>query len=650
MKNASFLFVFIYLIFSWTSFSSGKGEVEESFSLVHPLFEIESSDGKISNILGTAHFVPLDPSLAKSLEFDTLVTEIAMIPTQKARDFSLRRALKQSLSFNNRGTQESSGIFASFKLETRQNFYKLIFEKEIETSEILSDEEFRIYIVHILQSRGMDSHLADMAFDKDIRHLVLETDKTREKAGCLGLPTDEKELLLTREHLEDIEKVINSSSDLNEFNLNLKKVLPIEHLLTSYLEDHDLCSTIFFKMENAHSKGPFYNRNIQWISKISMIHHEDRNALFAFGFAHLFGPIGVLNLLKKEGFKVRALNEDGDYTEEKANFYTSPDRVSPDTARREKTAYKEDILDALRHLIPPVSSFESVLPCSFETTGVFAKYSGKDGEVIADNEVFLSFFDYWLQKKFVEGGGNTLSSEVLAAKYSKIHLDFQSSKNFFHDVEASFRVMNLFREENKNPHFFGLNLADGAELKLTFSVIPEPEGKSWQDKVEEKMQRIIESKFSKLAVLRDRNLRKKMIKAFGLRKFFFVAKNLERNDSLLQQRLPPWERAVIEKRFLEIKAAKELSFARLQALKGHHYDEDERNAGGKITNFITESRKSRKDKLIKALNPFVKGIKLESFTQDKNGKVEFLYRFHEDSSEKSVRILQDFFKRRMFDK
>lgn len=55
-------------------------------------------------------------------------------------------------------------------------------------------------------------------------------------------------------------------------------------------------------------------RNLNWIKKIVYNHFSGKSSvLFAFGMAHLYGPLGVLNILENSGFRIRKMNSEGKF-------------------------------------------------------------------------------------------------------------------------------------------------------------------------------------------------------------------------------------------------------------------------------------------------------------------------------------------------
>ena len=85
-------------------------------------------------------------------------------------------------------------------------------------------------------------------------------------------------------------------------------------LLEAYREQNldKLMEVVFMKMGNScdmteeYMNGLIFNRNSDWARKIPAI-VKDSPTLFVVGAGHLGGEKGVINLLRKAGFKVEGV-------------------------------------------------------------------------------------------------------------------------------------------------------------------------------------------------------------------------------------------------------------------------------------------------------------------------------------------------------
>ena len=84
----------------------------------------------------------------------------------------------------------------------------------------------------------------------------------------------------------------------------------IEEMVQLYV-DQDLKGLYEFSTQSAEMEGyqdvMLDNRNENWIPKMENMMNE-KVSFFAVGAAHLWGPKGVINLLKEQGYTVKALN------------------------------------------------------------------------------------------------------------------------------------------------------------------------------------------------------------------------------------------------------------------------------------------------------------------------------------------------------
>ena len=101
----------------------------------------------------------------------------------------------------------------------------------------------------------------------------------------------------------------DQSSFLNQTLRDLELVLQIVGEMVSYWKTgdaeslHALLSKSFKDYPNIHARL-LIQRNKKWISKIENLMGEKKNVLVVVGVGHLVGPDGLLDLLRKRGYKL----------------------------------------------------------------------------------------------------------------------------------------------------------------------------------------------------------------------------------------------------------------------------------------------------------------------------------------------------------
>jgi len=117
-------------------------------------------------------------------------------------------------------------------------------------------------------------------------------------------PADYQLNLLAKMNKED------QSSFLNQTLRDLELVLQLAGEIVSYWKTgdaeslHALLFKSFKDYPNIHARL-LIQRNKKWVSKIENLTREKKNVLVVVGVGHLVGPDGLLDLLRKRGYKLK---------------------------------------------------------------------------------------------------------------------------------------------------------------------------------------------------------------------------------------------------------------------------------------------------------------------------------------------------------
>ncbi|SOE19846.1 hypothetical protein SAMN06298216_0347 [Spirosomataceae bacterium TFI 002] len=145
--------------------------------------------------------------------------------------------------------------------------------------------------------------------------------------SILGCPIKSYEMELVKNAQSESKEVIGLETV--EFQMNIFNDIPYKdqaNMIVEMVDKLDVAKSEFEMLVQAYKKGNpdeitemmdqsafdfgeeameklLKDRNVDWIPKISEIAKE-KSSVFAVGAGHLGGENGILNLLKKEGFKV----------------------------------------------------------------------------------------------------------------------------------------------------------------------------------------------------------------------------------------------------------------------------------------------------------------------------------------------------------
>lgn len=192
----------------------------------------------------------------------------------------------------------------------------------LKLTDFLSANDMELMYKFAKDEMGMTREMFDKTFGKMKPFVLLQLITQKQFEG----ETESYELTLMS--LADEKKIESIGLETVREQIGFFDAIPIEDLaeiITSYFENSDslkaqtktmmqvyrsgnLDSLAQFMIETSPELMEFEdilltNRNIAWIPKIVELIHK-KPSFIAVGAAHLTGEFGVLNLLKKEGYKV----------------------------------------------------------------------------------------------------------------------------------------------------------------------------------------------------------------------------------------------------------------------------------------------------------------------------------------------------------
>lgn len=184
-----------------------------------------------------------------------------------------------------------------------------ISEKKYKKLESLLKEKLNTEIISLekLSEAGIASMIMMKSFSCDnikMYEIELLQKAMSEKKQLGGLETVKEQLKIMEDHLNidaciKMLEELKSSEDSNRKMVELYKAQNIDELL-------QLLNSSSYMNEKAYHEF-VVNRNNNWVTKMPEL-MKNKSVFFAVGAAHLGSKDGVLDLLRKNGYTVEALN------------------------------------------------------------------------------------------------------------------------------------------------------------------------------------------------------------------------------------------------------------------------------------------------------------------------------------------------------
>ena len=291
MKLTKTLFTTLFVLFSFLINAQDTSDVEKSL-----LWEVSGNGLEQSSyIFGTIHLIPVDDYF-----FTDVMKEKLLTCETLALEIDLNMSLGEKINLAK----------------------KVMLPDGKRLSDFLTDEQFEQYSTYVLDSLKIkESKFKQMNMIKPIfaSSLILvellgktktyeeEFNKLANKKGLnvIGLETAEYQLsIMDKMSIEkQIEMIFEddlSGNPLTEFNeiLDVYKDQDLERMNELFIADESL---------SEFADDLLNNRNKNWIPIIEK--EMKKSSIFvAVGAAHLPGETGVLNLLKLQGYTVKAVS------------------------------------------------------------------------------------------------------------------------------------------------------------------------------------------------------------------------------------------------------------------------------------------------------------------------------------------------------
>jgi uncharacterized protein YbaP (TraB family) len=271
---------------------SAKAQAPQENSL---LWEITSpGQAKPSYLFGTIHLIcPADFSLSDSLKATLAKTQQVALEIDMD-DPDMMAGMMKSMNMSDGNELK--------KLVTEQEYAKLSqFYKDSVGIGIAMFEKAKPFIlmgplfnaVLSCQPQSYEMSLVELA--------------AKQKSEVIGIETLDEQMAIfdTIPYKDQVKMIITMIDSLpqarREFSalVSLYKSQKINDLYKLMMEsDYGM---------DGNEEVMLFNRNLKWIPRIKKIAAE-KPTFFAVGAGHLGGDRGVISLLRKEGFKVRAIN------------------------------------------------------------------------------------------------------------------------------------------------------------------------------------------------------------------------------------------------------------------------------------------------------------------------------------------------------
>lgn len=245
---------------------------------------------KPSYIFGTIHMICEDDyfmsdKVVKALnESDELVTEINFGNIEEM--MMIQGAMQTDISLKDRISEKQYNKLSTL-LSDKLDVDIMLFDKASESS-----------IASFITSKGFQCENFKM-YELEFIQMAMASQKT-----LGGLESISEQMKIMEDHLNIDESIkmleeMGTDADSNEEMISLYKEQNIDELL-------DLIKDSSYMNPKAYDEF-VVNRNNNWVKKMPEI-MKSRSVFFAVGAAHLASKDGILDLLRKAGYKVESLN------------------------------------------------------------------------------------------------------------------------------------------------------------------------------------------------------------------------------------------------------------------------------------------------------------------------------------------------------
>ena len=254
------------------------------------LWKIEGNSIKTSYLYGTTHYIAKADFILKEKVRTALdKTEILVLESDH-EDSTYKREINELIYLDKTDSLES---YMTDKEEEIINGYL----KENVGASLKSFNNLKPFILFttiIASFHGTET----TGYEKELIKIFKKENK---KILGLELPSDSAPIFDIVPYDKQVDQIVEFLEDMPKTTSLFKGAI------SAYLEEdiqyiYDFTNE-YLAIDKKMSQAILDNRNKNWLPKITQ-YATDRNTFFAVGSAHLYGEIGLINLLKDQGYAV----------------------------------------------------------------------------------------------------------------------------------------------------------------------------------------------------------------------------------------------------------------------------------------------------------------------------------------------------------